>query len=56
MSTQPPGDGAPQPPHGPHRNAVNAALNSLKTTNLLGRSVADLRYVIRRPSLDKEDA
>lgn len=36
---------------GPHRIAVTAALNGLKTPNLLGRSEHDLRYVIRRPWL-----
>lgn len=39
---------------GPHKNQVQAALNGLKTTNLLGRAIADLRYVIKRPSLNED--
>lgn len=38
-----------------HRAQVTSILNGLKTPNLLGRAEADLRYVIRRPSLCKEE-
>ncbi len=41
---------------GYHKNRVEAALNGLKTAALMGNAATDLRYIIKRPSLDmKED-
>ena len=39
-----------------HRAQLRSILDGLKTPNLLGRAQADLRYVIKRPSLDEGDA
>lgn len=39
-----------------HRAQLRSILDGLKTPNLLGRAEADLRYVIKRQSLNEGDA